>query len=616
MEDIARFLYNHPFFSQVPFAEMQRLAQVIQVKHFPNGFDILVHNGKPAEFLYVIYEGSVDLLREGTHGIKIYDTLDEGGVFGHPSLIRGLPPSVTVRTREDATIYLIPAATFHQLRHDYPAFAQFFAASVIERLRTPLLGRQTETSPTLFQTRLRDLIQRSLVTVKREATVREAAQVMREQNIASLIVEGTPPGIITARDLSNRVLAAGLSDHTPIAQVMRAPALTLPAESMVFEGLMLMLENGIHHLPITDAGQVVGVVTHTDILRHQSRSPLFLPRQLQRAQTSDELRAYADQVTATVGALLDVGARVSDIGRVVAVAHDALLVRLLRDAMAHLGEPPAPYAWLVLGSEGRYEQTLRTDQDNALVYADDAPPEANAYFATLAERVINQLVACGFPRCLGDMMASNPEWRQPLRVWQTYFQRWINTPDEEALLRAAIFFDYRQVYGTLDAEAALRPIVASTRGNRVFLSRLARTALRQPAPLGFFRQIVLERKGGQRDLLDLKARGTAMIVDLARLFALEAGCLATNTLARLRLAAPQSSLSEVGAEELSTAFELISLFRLRHQYAQIQRGEQPTNLIAVSSLSDLERRELKEVLRLVGRIQHSVELTFQISQLG
>jgi CBS domain-containing protein len=145
---------------------------------------------------------------------------------------------------------------------------------------------------------------------------------------------------------------------------------------------------------------------------------------------------------------------------------------------------------------------------------------------------------------------------------------------------------------------------------------LARTALRQPAPLGFFRQIVLERKGGQRDLLDLKARGTAMIVDLARLFALEAGCLATNTLARLRLAAPQSSLSEVGAEELSTAFELISLFRLRHQYAQIQRGEQPTNLIAVSSLSDLERRELKEVLRLVGRIQHSVELTFQISQLG
>jgi CBS domain-containing protein len=360
----------------------------------------------------------------------------------------------------------------------------------------------------------------------------------------------------------------------------------------------------------------VGVVTHTDLLRQQSRSPLLLPRQLEGAHSTEEFCAYANQVEAVAGALLQGGARVRDIGRMVAVAHDALIKRLVHDAEDVLGKPPCPYAWMVMGSEGRFEQTLRTDQDNALVYADNAPQWAEVYFRDLAECVVSQLVRCGFPRCPGDIMATNQKWRQPLHVWKNYFEGWILRPDEEALMRAAIFFDYRRVCGELDVEAELRPIVENSKGQRIFLARLARAALRQSPPLGFFRNFVLERDGNSRDLIDLKQRGTALIVDLARVYALEAGSLETNTLSRLRSAAAKSSLSQSGAEELSAAFELINLFRLQHQYRQIQQGEEVNNHVPISRLSKLEQRELKDALRAVGDAQRAAEYSFRTTVLG
>lgn len=613
---VTRFLSQYPPFSELSPTQVDHIAHSVQVLTFAAGEDILVYGVGRNTYLYMIYAGSVDLLREDEQGITLFDTLGTGEFFGHASLIRHSAPIVTVRTCEETCVYRLPAALFHQLRRDYPAFARFFADSAIERLSHRLQAHYVDADPVMFQMRLRDLVRRELITVAPEASVREAAQIMREYDVSSLVVTSVPPGIITDRDLRNRVLAAGVSDTTPVAAVMSMPALTLPADSLVFEGLLTMLECDIHQMPITENDQVVAVVTRTDIMRRRSYSPLFLPRQLKRAQSLSQLRLYSEQIFETVGNLLYAGARTSDIGRVVSVAHDALLVRLLRDAEEALGPPPCPYDWLVLGSEGRYEQTLHTDQDNALVYADDAPPAAAAYFTVLAERVVEQLVACGFPRCPGDVMATNPAWRQPLAVWKGYFNDWMHLPDEEALLQVTIFFDFRRVYGSLDAEATLRATIRPARQQRLFLARLARTALQQPTPLGFFRQVLLERNAAGHDQLDLKQRGTALIVDLARLFALEAGCTATNTLSRLRLSAGKSTLSTTGAEELVAAFELISLLRLRHQYQQLQRGEPSDNAIHYAQLSPLEQRELKEALHAIARMQRSVAFAFQTDQIA
>lgn len=616
LETIIRFLHQYPPFNQLPLIQVEQAAHVAECRYFAAGENILVQGGNLNQYLYMIRQGSVELLREDGQGIYVFQTLGVGEFFGHPSLIRERPPIATVRACTDTWVYRLPASIFHQLRREYPAFARFFTDSAIERLSHRLQTQYANVDPVLFQLRLRDLVRRSLITVRPDATVRQAAQIMREHDVSSLVVTSTPPGIITDRDLRNRVLATGLKDSTPVADVMSSPALTLPADSLVLEGLLIMLENDIHQMPISENDQIIGLVTRTDIMRRRSQNPLFLPHQLARAQGIDQLRAYTDQITETVGTLLETGARVSDIGRIVSISHDALLARLLQDAESQLGPPPCAYDWFVLGSEGRYEQTLHTDQDNALVYADHAPPDADTYFAALAEQVVERLVACGFPRCPGNVMATNPEWRQPLSVWQNYFERWIHMPDEEALLQVTIFFDFRRVYGTLDAETALRPILLQAREQRIFLARLARTALQQTAPLGFFRQIVTERDPSGRETLNLKQRGTALIVDLARLFALEAGCAATNTLARLRMSTPASQLSTTGLEELTAAFELLSLLRLRHQYQQIQRGQTPDNHILYGQLSALEQRDLKEAFQAIARVQRSIALAFQTDQIA
>lgn len=617
MDDIARFLYEHPPFSLLSFDEVRQIAGTIAIEYFPAEHMVLTQGEIPSSYLYIIRRGSADLLRTDEQGVQVLmDTLTKGEAFGYVSLLRDSSPVVSVRTNEETLAYLLPKALFHQLRQKHPAFAQFFAESVGARLDNALQIRHAGADPELFQTHLGYLQRHALVSVKADASVREVAQIMREHSVSSLIVTTTPPGIVTDRDLRNRVLADGLPDTTPVAQIMSAPAITMSGDSLVFEGILLMMERGIHHIVLTEGDHITGVVTNTDILRRQTRNLLFLSRQLKRAQSIEELQTYTDQIASMVGALLIAGARFSDIGRMVAVSHDALLTRLIRDAEEELGAPPCPYAWLVCGSEGRYEQTMRTDQDNAIIYANGSDARVDTYFAALAERVVNQLVACGFPRCPGNIMATNPQWRQPIHVWQQYFQRWIHVPDEESLLRVAIFFDYRQVYGTLAIEEVLRPIIEQAHEQRVFLAQLARATLRHSPEIHLFQRLFRQRRGQDPQLLDLKLRGTGPIVNLARLFILESGSIHTNTIARLRQAGGNSSLSKADAEELIAAFELLSLLRLRHQYEQYQHGQTLTNNISMGQLSALERRELKEALRVVQRLQENVELAFQTSMLG
>jgi CBS domain-containing protein len=611
-DDIAHFLHNHLPFSLLPADQMQPILDEIVTGHIPAGDDILVGGGSVSTYLYVVRHGSVEMLREDGQDVTFSDILHEGEIFGILSLLRGKPPEVTVRSREETQLYLIPAHVFHQLRCAHLDFARFVDNIAFDRLLL-VNQRQIAGEDPEYRVHLRDILQRNLVCVDPELSVRDAARLMKQNDVRYIIVESDPYGIVTDHDLRN-VLIDGLPYDTPVKTIMTAPLRTLPADSLVFEGLILLLENHFRHLPVTEDGRIVGVITHTDILRQLSHNPLFLPRQLMRSRTVDDYRRYTDQVTKAVGSLLTAGARVHDIGRMVAVSHSAMLKRMLRQAEMELGPPPCRYAWLVLGSEGRFEQTLRTDQDNALVYADEASPAAVAYFVTLAKRIVDQLVASGFPLCPGDIMATNAKWCQPAHVWQTYFQDWIHLPDEEALMRASIFFDYRQIYGKLNIEELLRPIIREAGKNGNFLRRLAKNTLRQTPPLGgWFRDFAVDHDTAGRAVINLKERGTALIVDLARLYAIEAGCAATNTMARLHLSVPRSSLSEKGGKQLEDAFEHISLLRLRHQYALMERGEEPNNMVPVSQLSAIERRDLKDAFRAIESVQQGVAATFGTS---
>jgi CBS domain-containing protein len=350
---------------------------------------------------------------------------------------------------------------------------------------------------------------------------------------------------------------------------------------------------------------LVGVVTDTDVLRRQSRTPFYLLRSLERAEDPAALTGYAAELTGIVRQLAVAGLHAVSIGRIVSALNDTLVRTLVRLAQTRIGPAPVPWAWLALGSEGRLEQLLLTDQDNALVF--DGPDPDN-YFAGLATEVVEGLVACGFPPCRGGFMATN--WHLPLPEFLERFSRWIAVPEPETLLDAAIFFDFRKVAGDLDLEP-LEQLVEDASSNDLFLANMARTAGRYRPPIGHFRRIVV-RDGA----VDLKHGAVGPVVALARVHALAGAIRARSTLHRLDAAADAGLLSRQDAESLTEAFRFTLTVRLDAQLAQLEEGRSLSNEVELARLAPLERQNLKDVLLTIRDALEGLELRYQAVRLG
>jgi CBS domain-containing protein len=440
------------------------------------------------------------------------------------------------------------------------------------------------------------------VTVSPETSAAETARAMRDAEASAALITGEPAGIVTHRDLGERVLAAGLAPSTPVRAVMSSPLERFPDTMPVFEALRRMLELEVHHLPVTRGEQVVAILQDTDLLRHQLRSPLpLLDRIEAMRRLADVPREYSREVASVAETLFAGGLGVAQIGGVLAALSDALTRRLLTLAERELGTPPCPYSWVVLGSEGRREQVLLSDQDNALVYLEDGR-EARAYFHSLAGLVVDALIEAGFPRCPGDYMATT--WCKPLAEWEALFRQWVEVPEPHALLEAQVFLDFRGVHGGLSLEPLNRILVAGGRRER-FLHNLARAVLRFRPPVGPFGRI--RTADGW---VDLKAGGIGGIVMLARLYALAGGSATRPTLKRLDAAADLGQLSRAGAEILAESFRLLTRLRLQEQIRSLNRGEEPSNRVRPDALSPLERRRLLEALRAVRKQLDAAALRF------
>jgi CBS domain-containing protein len=446
------------------------------------------------------------------------------------------------------------------------------------------------------------LVSKELVAVRPEASVAETAWAMRDANASAAVVTDEPPGIVTHRDLAERVLAAGLDLGTPVGAVMSRPLEPFPASTPVFEALRRMLELGVHHLPVTRGKQVVAILRDTDLLRHQLRSPLPLLDRIEALRALAETPPdYSREVAGIAETLFSGGLGVAQIGGVLAAVSDALTRRLLTLAERELGPPPCPYAWIVLGSEGRREQVLLSDQDSALVYMKDVA-DASAYFHSLAELVVDALIKAGFPRCPGDYMATR--WCKPLAEWEAVFAQWVEVPEPQALLEAQIFLDFRAVHGGLSLEP-LDLILAAGGRRALFLHNLAQAVLRFRPPVGRLGRI--RTADGQ---IDLKVGGIGAIVMLARLYALAARASPRPTLERLEAAARAGTLSRAGAEILGESFRFLTRLRLQEQMRSFRSGEEPSNRVRPEELSPLERRRLVEALRAVRKQQEAAALRF------
>ncbi|MGA7982190.1 MAG: putative nucleotidyltransferase substrate binding domain-containing protein [Chromatiaceae bacterium] len=615
--EIREFLASHPPFDRLPAEELERLPRRLMVRYFRRGVPFPpVDADQP--YLYILRQGAVEL--RDTQG-DLVSKLAEGGIC--PIHCRPNDPEsrLTGSTVEDTLAYLLPCPELDRLRADYPSFAEHFDHSVAERLRKALdvikLGPAAGAS--LMTVHIRDLIGRALVSTRPNTSIREAARIMTEHRVSSLVIldEDQLAGVITDRDLRSRCIAAGLSYDRPVREIMTERLHTTEAATLGFQALITMSRLNVHHLPVLDDGHVVGVISTSDLVRFQSANTVYLVGDIHKAATSEALVEISRKVPELQVHLVNGGATADQVGQAVSAVTDAITVRLLELAEEELGSPPVPYAWMVGGSQARREQSSHSDQDNALLLADHAKPVDDTYFAELARRVNDGLNACGYYYCPGDVMASNPKWRQPLRIWRKYFTNWIERPEPMALMLSSVFFDLRALR---DPEGLFQElgehVQEQSRGNRIFLAYMAANALKHRPPLGFFRNFVLIHGGDHDHTFDIKHRGTVPIIDLARVYALSAGISEVNTLERLKAAGKTKALSRDGAANLVDAMELIGTLRVRHQAHQLREGNKADNYLSPNEISPLERGHLKDAFSLINTMQESVGQRYQAGRFA
>jgi CBS domain-containing protein len=600
---IAEFLHTvHPF-NTLDTAELHKLARTLEVAYYPQ--DKTIFPSKPPPGLAIIRKGAVRLVDEAH---KFLDKRSEGELFGHDIYFHGEMKDYIAEAEEDCLLWLMSADDFGKLRAEHELIGEYFGSHLKTRLSAATQVRHSVTQ-------VRDLVKREPVSVDEQSSIQEAARRMSDENVSSvLVMSGTELcGIVTDKDLRQRVLAKGVDPGTPIKQVMTAKPMSVPADAEVDTALLKMMRQDYHHLPVMDGNRPLGLVTAGDILRAQSEHPLRIVRDIYKKVSVDELYELSRRLPFLFQRMVSLGRDIEQIGRMFTLVTDAFTVRLIQLAEQQLGVPPVPYAWVVFGSQAREAQTARTDQDNGIVLARDPEGDEIAYFEKLSKFVCDGLDKLGYVYCPGEVMAINVKWRVSLKKWKRHFDHWIDEPTPKSVMYSSIFFDIRCVSGECELVEELQSYaIKRAKDNRIFRRFMAANVLTHKPPLGFFRRFVQENDGSQSEGLNLKHRGIVPITGLIRIRALECGLTEANTYRRMKLATESGGMNENDASSLRDALRLINRIRLNHQSAQLMRGEKPTNFVPIEDLSPLLRRNLKAAFMVVEEAQEALALRYQV----
>jgi CBS domain-containing protein len=619
IEEIVDYLRQVPPFQFLDDDTLRDLAPKASMEFYPSGFNIMHQEGPPSEYLRIIKKGGVKVFIKSDTGEEvIIDYRSEGDSFGFLSLVSGDKARANVVAVDDTIVYLFNKDDILKLLDKNPSFTEYFLKSFfskyIDKTYTEMRSKSLlygGGDKMLFTTPVGELAAKEVVTTSQNTSIKEAADMMSKNGISSLILtdqDGVPAGIVTDRDLRDKVVARGRSVSDEIKDIMSVSLIKTDARDYCFEALLKMIRYNIHHLLVVDEGKLKGVVTNHDLMMLQGTSPISIAKEIESKQTIETLMPAAHKINGMIHLLLKEGAKASNITRIITEVNDILLKKILQIAEKKFGHPPVSYCWIVFGSEGRKEQTFKTDQDNAIIFEDPQTvaheEEIQRYFSGFSLFVRDSLIQCGFPECPANYMASNPMWCQPLKVWKKYFSAWMYTPTPEAVLNSLIFFDFRPVYGDNSLSDALRDFLSPLlERQKIFLGYMANVIIKNVPPVGFFKSFIVEKGGEHKDELNLKIKGIAPFVDITRLFSLEKGIKETSTLERISSLKGIHSIVKEYEEELEHAFEFIMLLRIQHQYEQIESGREPDNFINPDKLSNLEKKTIKEAFHLISKIQ-------------
>ncbi|MDN3611499.1 DUF294 nucleotidyltransferase-like domain-containing protein [Vibrio ostreicida] len=619
--EIKNFLSQHPPFDELEDDVLNFVTKHVEISYFREDTPV-IHFGDEIHDLYVVRSGVIEVYRRKG---ELYNRLDVGALFGQMGLLTNNKVRFPAKATKDTLLYCIPEAVFQELYDNHESFADFVEVQDNARLRQAVSSTNEQND--LTTSKVRTLLTGEAPFLEKTETIQNAAIKMAEENVSSLLLidpdiledneedNSTLVGIITDRDLCTRVLAEGLDANDEVSTVMTTEVISLDHNAYVYEAMLTMLRYNVHHLPVLKDKKPIGIIEATDIVRYESQNSLLLVSSIFQQQSIEELAVLSEQVKDSFVRMVNEDANSHMVGSAMSVIGKSFKQRIIELAEEELGPPPIPYCFLALGSMGRDEQILVTDQDNAIILDNAFDKEQHDdYFSALAKKICDGLNECGYSYCTGDIMATNPEWRMTRSEWETCFADWIDDPNPKALLNASIFFDLVGVYGRLKwAEQLNGFIVRRSRKNNRFLACLARNAMNRTPPLGFFKDFVMEKDGQHKNSINLKRRGTAPLADLIRVHALAVGSRSTNSFERLDDIHEAGILPKGKARDLKDALEFISMVRIRHQVFDVENEIDPDNNIEPENLSDFERRNLKDAFQILSNAQNFLKYRYQAS---
>jgi CBS domain-containing protein len=617
----AELMHLAPF-AQMSAAHVDRCIRVASQAYFAPGETVLSPRDGAVQHLYLVRNGSITGCGANAGASNAFQ-IDAGDLFPIGALMAARAVTTTYKATVDTFCLLLPRAEVQAVAAHSAPFADFLNARMqrlLEISRSAL--RAAHASQTLAEQSLESPLSSLLsgapvAAVPSDTPLAQALALMHERRIGSVLVTDDaelPVGILTRHDMINRIILPQVSLVAPISVVMSAPVHTLDADATAIDAAMLMSRHGIRHVPVTRGGRVVGIVSERDLFSMQRVSIKQASSAIRGAADLGDLRAGAIDIRRLAGRLLSQGIGARQLTELISHLNDLLTVRVVELAAAQHGLDLNRSCWLAFGSEGRSEQTVATDQDNGLVFESDDPERDRPAWLAFARSANEALDACGYPLCRGNVMASNPACCLSPAEWCARFERWIEHGAPEDLLKASIYFDFRPLAGNPALAHPMREVVArgAARVPR-FIKQMADNALRNRVPLDWLGAIDAKEVDG-RQVLDLKTQGTALFVDLARLYALAHGISETGTRRRFEALAAPLEAAPRESESWSSAFEFLQLLRLQVQLRADADGGNETlnpNLVEPAALNDIDRRMLKECLRVLRRLRQRLELDYQ-----
>ncbi|MFW5726591.1 MAG: DUF294 nucleotidyltransferase-like domain-containing protein [bacterium] len=639
---VYEFMSQYPPFNLIKTERLLLLSEQVVIRYFEENQQVFVEGEAAGKYIYLVRKGSVALSKS----VSLVDICDEGDLFGVRSMLSGLPYVLTALTREESLLYAIPVSYFEPELNNNPRLTLFFAAGLASGqsvLRDTSAGheenRQLRKQALSFQKEentfhlfpvdevLENKFSKPLVSCTADISIREAALRMSTARVGSILVVDAgqrPVGIVTDTDFREKVATGEVGVDQQISSIMSSPVVTARPQTSVAEIQILMLQKKVHHICLTEDGTANlparGILTDHDLLLIQANNASVLIKQISKADKASQLRYIRDKAESMLRQYMKQEVDIRLLSEIITAVNDAIIkkaIQMAEEAMAASGEenPGVSYCWLSLGREGRKEQLLRTDQDNALIYQDDShhPDQTHQYFLRLARLVNEMLIECGFEKCPADIMAQNPKWCQPISGWQKHFSRWINEPDMQAILHAAIFFDFRPAYGDESlADELWHYISRQIREQDLFMRYFANNALLNPPPLSFFRNFVVEKSGEHKDEFDIKRRAMMPLADAARVLCYERGIKnKVNTSERYEALAQSDRQRSRIFNDASAAYEFLLQIRTSSGLSHASSGR----YIQPRELNKIQRQSLRTIFETITEVQEILRHHFQLDYL-